>query len=119
MNIIHLIDKIKNHPDYAKVGMILCHNGVVRATSRDGRKVSGLKITVDHEKLHQVIESYKKKEGIIEILAEIFENKDLSVGDDIMFLVVAGDIRENVIQTLNDTLNAIKQTVTSKTEYFI
>ena len=34
-------------------------------------------------------------------------------------LVVAGDIRENVIAVLQDTLNAIKTTVTSKTEYFI
>jgi molybdopterin synthase catalytic subunit len=36
-----------------------------------------------------------------------------------MMLVVAGDIRENVIETLTDTLNAIKSTVTSKTEYFL
>jgi len=35
-----------------------------------------------------------------------------------MFLVVAGDIRETVIQVLTDTLNAIKTTVTSKTEFF-
>jgi len=35
-----------------------------------------------------------------------------------MLLVVAGDIRENVISTLRDTLNAIKTTVTSKTEFF-
>jgi molybdopterin synthase catalytic subunit len=34
-----------------------------------------------------------------------------------MLLVVAGDIRENVIAVLNDTLNAIKTGVTSKTEF--
>jgi molybdopterin synthase catalytic subunit len=39
------------------------------------------------------------------------------VGDDIMLLVVAGDIRENVIAVLNDTLNAIKTSVTNKTEF--
>jgi hypothetical protein len=33
--------------------------------------------------------------------------------------VVAGDIRENVITILNDTLNAIKTTVTQKTEFFV
>ena len=36
-----------------------------------------------------------------------------------MLLVVAGDIRENVIAVLNDTLNAIKTTVTKKTEVFV
>jgi len=113
-----MIDSIKRHPDYHQAGMILCHNGVVRDTSRDGRKVSGLTISVDHKKLRQVVETYKKKPGIVEILVEIAENKKLVVGDDVMFLVVAGDIRETVIRVLTDTLNAIKSTVTHKTEFF-
>jgi molybdopterin synthase catalytic subunit len=119
MNLIRLIDKIKKHPDYHQTGMILCHNGVVRGTSRDGRNVSGLTITVDHEKLRQVIEKNKLKPGITEILVEIAENKHLFVGDDVMFIVVAGDVREHVISVMNDTLNTIKRTVTKKTEFFI
>jgi len=119
MNLTHMIDTIKKHPDYHRAGMILCHNGVVRDTSRDGRKVSGLTLSVDHKKLRQVIETYKKKPGIVEILVEIAENRNLSVGDDVMLLVVAGDIRENVIAVLSDTLNAIKTTVTQKTEFFV
>ncbi len=119
MNLTHLIDTVKKHPDYDKAGMILCHNGIVRSTSRDGRKVSGLKVTVNHEKLKQVIDENKKKPGIVEILVEIADNKDLSLGDDVMLLVVAGDIRDNVIPALSDTLNAIKTTVTSKTEFFV
>ena len=119
MDLTRMIDSIKRHPDYHQAGMILCHNGVVRDTSRDGRKVSGLTISVDHEKLRQVVETYKKKPGIVEILVEIAENRNLAVGDDVMFLVVAGDIRENVIAVLKDTLNAIKTTVTQKTEFFV
>ena len=118
MQLINLIDTIKKHPEYHKAGMILCHNGVVRGTSRDGRKISGLSISVDHNKLKKVIESQKKRSGIIEILVDIAENRHLKVGDDVMLLVVAGDIRENVIFVLNDTLNAIKTTVTQKTEFF-
>jgi molybdopterin synthase catalytic subunit len=119
MNLPKLIENIKNHPDYNRVGMILCHNGVVRGTSRNGRRVSGLKISVDHEKLHQIIELQRNRPGIIEILVEIAENKDLSLGDDVMYLVVAGDIRDNVLPVLEDTLNAIKETVTHKTEYYL
>lgn len=119
MNLAVLIEKIKKHPDYEKVGMILCHNGVVRGASRNGRKVSGLKIAVDHEKLKKIIDENKKRPGIVEILVEIEENEELSVGEDVMFLVVAGDIRDNVIMTLNDTLNAIKTTVTKKTEFYL
>jgi len=118
MDLTHMIDTIKNHPAYHRAGMILCHNGVVRDTSRDGRKVSGLTLSVDHEKLRQVVETNKKKPGIVEILVEIAENRNLAVGDDVMLLIVAGDIRENVIAVLSDTLNAIKTTVTQKTEFF-
>ena len=49
MNIEALINKIKHHPNYHRAGMILCHNGVVRESARDGRRVTGLKVKVDHE----------------------------------------------------------------------
>lgn len=114
-----LIDRIKQHPDAKRTGMILCHNGVVRGTSRDGRLVRGLKVSVDHRKLDQIIAEYKKRPGITDILVEIFADRDLAVGDDVMYLVVAGDIRENVIAVLQSALNAIKTSVTSKTEYFV
>lgn len=119
MNIDKLIERIKRHPDYHRVGMILAHNGVVRGTSRDGRPVRGLHVTVDQEKLATIIETHKSRPGIIDILVEIDSNRDLAVGDDVMALVVAGDIRENVISTLHDALDAIKSTVTHKTEYLI
>jgi len=119
MEIMNLLDRIKQHPDYHRAGMILCHNGVVRETSREGRKVSGLRLRVDHERLKQVIDTHKTRPGIIEILVEIAEDRDLSVGDDVMLLVVAGDIRENVISALTDTLNAVKSSVTEKTQFFV
>ncbi len=119
MNLNAMIESIKLHRDYEKVGMILCHNGVVRSTSRDGKKVSGLKVHVDHEKLNKIIEKNRKRTGIVEILIEIAENTELAVGDDVMYLVVAGDYRENVISVLHDTLNEVKSTVTSKTEFFV
>ena len=98
--------------------MILCHNGVVRATTRDGRKVKGLKVSVDHAKLEQILIEQSQKSGIVDIQVNIVENKNLAVGDDIMHLIVAGDIRENVISVLRETLDAIKTKVTKKIEYF-
>ncbi len=118
MTLVRLLEQIKKHPDFHRAGMVLCHNGVVRGTSRDGRKVSGLRVVVDHQKLNRIIDSNKKLSGILDILVHINENKDLRVGDDVMYLIVAGDVRENVISVLQDTLNEIKSTVTQKTEYF-
>lgn len=118
MNADKLIAKIKSHPDYARVGMILCHNGVVRGTSRDGRPVKGLRVAVDHQRLEQILAAQRGRPGIVEIQVEIAADTDLAVGDDVMLLVVAGDVRETVIAVLSDTLNAIKSSVTAKTEFF-
>lgn len=118
MNAAHMLHSVKSHPDFHCAGMVLCHNGVVRATSRDGRPVSGLSVAVDHDRLAEVMAEARRTPGIVDIQVEIAENQKLSVGDDVMVLIVAGDIRENVIRTLETTLNAIKTTVTSKTEYF-
>ncbi len=119
MELKTLIDAVKERSDFDQAGMILAHNGVVRGTSRDGRKVSGLKVHVDHDLLATILEKNRKRPGILDIQVWINENNDLSVGDDVMYIVVGGDFRENVIAALESTLNEIKTTVTQKTEYFI
>jgi molybdopterin synthase catalytic subunit len=119
MNIQRLIDRMKAHPEADKIGMILCHNGIVRGTSRDGRVVSGLVVSVDEERLASVLETHRRMPGIVDIQVEIIADRPLSVGDDVMAIVVGGDIRENVIAALSDTLNTIKAEVTAKKQFFI
>ena len=119
MNIQRLIDRIKAHPEAAKIGMILCHNGIVRGTSRDGRSVSGLTVSVDEDKLASVLETHRRMPGIVDIQVEIVAGRPLAVGDDVMAIVVGGDIRENVIAALSGALNAIKSEVTVKKQFFI
>ncbi len=118
MNISKMMDTIKQHPEFDKVGMVLCHDGIVRGTSRDGRKIKQLRVSVDHQKLDKIVSEQKKRPGILDIRVEIAEDRDLRIGDDVMFLSVAGDIRENVIAVLTDTLNQIKTVVTKKKEDF-
>ena len=119
MDLAQIVDRVKKHPQYDRVGMLLCHNGVVRATSRAGRTVRGLRVAVDRRRLAEILETYRSRPGIVDIQVEIAADQDLAVGDDVMFLVVAGDVRENVIQTLEAALNDIKSDATRKTEYFI
>jgi len=118
MNLNALIDRIKAHPDFPKVGMILSHVGVVRGTSRDGRPVSGLELAADRDALAAILAEQRRRPGIVDILVEIQEGS-LKVGDEVMFIVVAGDVRDHVIPVLADTLNAIKGQVTRKKEHFI
>ncbi len=98
-----------------KAGMILIHNGIVRATSRDGSKVTEIHVTVDHERLKAILDEARREPGIVAVEVEIAQGR-LKVGDDIMLLGVAGDIRENVLAILASTLDKIKSEVTSKKE---
>ena len=115
MSLADLVAQVKHHPRYREVGMILCHNGVVRGTSRDGRPVVELTVKADRTRLAEILVEMKSRPGIIEVLAEVREGT-LLVGDDVMYVAVAGDIRENVFPVLEDTVNTIKRNVTKKTE---
>ena len=115
MDMNALIGKIKERSDFHKVGMILCHNGVVRGTSRDGAPVSSVRVRADREAIDAVVAEQKTRPGIVEILVEVNEGL-LEVGDDLLAIVVAGDIREHVIPVLTDTLNAVKARGTHKQE---
>jgi molybdopterin synthase catalytic subunit len=115
MALMEMIARVKAHPEYGRVGMILCHNGVARGTSRDGTPVTELDVRADPARLDEIIAEMKARPGIVEVLAEVREGT-LRVGDDVMYVVVAGDFRENVFPVLMDAVNAIKRDVTRKAE---
>ncbi len=115
MKLTDLVAQVKRHPDFSKVGMILCHNGVVRGSSRDGKPVSEVTVRADRKRLEAVLRAIKAMPGIIEVLAHVNEGT-LKVGEDVMYVVVAGDFRENVFDAIIAAVNRIKAEVTSKTE---
>ena len=115
MTLEEMLVKIKSHPRIGEAGMILCHNGIVRGTSRKGEPVGAIKVRADHESLNSVISEIKARPGIIEVLVELNEGT-LSVGDDIMVVAIAGDIREHVFPALQDLVQRIKQQITEKEE---
>jgi molybdopterin synthase catalytic subunit len=118
VTLAQMVAQMKAHPRFSEAGMVLAHNGVVRENSRDGKPVSGLEIEVNHDRLEQILAKERARPGILDIQVHIQENRPLKVGDDVMYLVVAGNIRENVIAALTDTLNQIKAEATRKTQFF-
>ncbi|CAG37604.1 molybdenum cofactor biosynthesis protein MoaE [Desulfotalea psychrophila] len=119
MNISAKIAELKKRPDFAEnVGMILAHNGVVRKWSRAQEgKINVLEVRANKNKIEALRQEYLKHEGIYEILVESHSGK-FYPGDDLLFIVVAGDIRENVKPVLSDLLNRIKSEAIEKREIF-
>ncbi len=110
-------DELKARDGMAGAGMVLVHNGIVRANDLAGNTVEKIDVKADGERLQEIIDSAEKLEGIIAADAWIVEGT-LSVGDDIMLLGIAGDTRNRVIKALAETLDAIKAGVTSKTQHY-
>jgi len=110
-----LVEKIKREMDPSKVGMIACHNGVVRGTSRAGELAEYLEIDVDADVWERVLEEMRSEPGIAAVEAYLFTGRR-QVGDDVMYIAVAGDIRENVLPVLEKTLNRLKKEAVKKRE---
>jgi len=95
---------------------VLVHNGVVRAWSRKDRGgVEALEVVPDQEKVEAIRREYLKKPGIFDIVIEAKSGRFLP-GDDLLFIVVAGDIRENVKPVLAELLDRIKAEAVRKKE---
>jgi len=118
MDLQEMVAKIKARPDADRIGMIACHNGVVRRTSRDGRIVEGLEVKVDWNLLNNILNDMRARPGITEVAAHLIEGTR-EVGDDLMLVAVAGDIREHVFPVLEETVERIKREVTRKQEFYV
>jgi molybdopterin synthase catalytic subunit len=116
MDIQEMINKLKIHPDSSKIGMIATHLGVVRGTSRDGKGVTGIKVSYDYDVIADIISDIKSMPGIVEVLVNATEG-ELRVGDEILAVAVAGDIRENVFKALIEAVDRIKTESSGKQEY--
>ena len=117
MSINNMIDTLKAHSEYSKMGMIASHLGVVRGTSLDGRKVVGIEVQLDRNVIDNIIAETKKMPGIIEVLIETSEGT-LKVGDEIMTVAVGGDTRDHVFPALMAAVDRIKREGTKKKEIF-
>ncbi len=119
MDINKAIADLKQEPGFAdNVGMLLVHNGVVRGWSRkDHAEVTAIEVTPDLEKIESIRKDIEAREGIFRALAHA-NGGLMQPGDDVLFLVVAGDIRENVKAALADFLDRVKAEAVTKREVF-
>ena len=88
--------------DLQSLGMILYHNGIVLATTKDGNLVKVMKRSYNEAKLGTTVQTFKKKDGMADIRVWINEGV-LQIGDDIMNVCVAGRFRMDVLPSFART----------------
>ena len=106
---------VKSQPGSAAIGMILAHQGIVRGTTRLGESVTGMSLSADSKRFGEVLAEAGTWPGIFAVRGWVNEG-ELSVGDDIMRVVVAGDIREHVFEGLQRLVSLIKTEVLTESE---
>lgn len=116
------LQEAKESPDAGKVGMYLSHNGVVRATARaavrEGQEVppvTGMHFSWDAEAVQAAVDAVKAMEGVFYVRVWLNEGF-LRVGDDIMQVLVGGDIRPRTVAALEALLGGLKGHCVRETE---
>ena len=113
----------KQHESAARIGMYLTHNGIVRETPkakvRQGvdtqNRVAGMHFSHDRRKVEQAIADTYRMDGIYYIRAWLAEG-ELQVGDDIMYVLIGGDIRPHVVDALQYLVGRIKNECVEEVE---
>ena len=119
------LSEAKKDPSAANVGMYLIHNGTVRQTPKKKVRygddtvsdVTGMYFAYDEEKVAAAISETYKLEGIYYIKTWL-NSGELSVGDDIMYVLVGGDIRPHVIDALQFLVGKIKNECVIENEHY-
>ena len=109
------LQEAKAHESAPKIGMYLTHNGIVRQTAkamvRNGAEntqaVTGMEFSYDAAKVDAVIADTYRMEGIYYIKVWLNEGT-LDVGDDIMYVLIGGDIRPRVVDALQYLVSRVK-----------
>jgi len=109
------LKEAKSDERAANVGMFLVHNGIVRQTPKDkvrkgiddGSKVKEMEFSYDKDKVDKAVEEAYKMDGIFYVRVWLNEGC-LQVGDDIMYVLIGGDIRPHVVDALQSLVERIK-----------
>ena len=115
----------KTDPNAAHCGMYLCHTGVVREDAKaavrngvnDTQTVRGMQFSYDAEHLSTIIAEAKTLPGIYYVRVWLNEGT-LQVGDDIMHILIGGDIRPHVISALEHLVGRIKNECIEEKELY-
>lgn len=118
------LQEAKKHESAEKIGMYLTHNGIVRKSAKakvrygeDAKEVSGMLFSYDRKKVEEAVAAAYQMKGIYYIKVWLNEGT-LKVGDDIMYVLIGGDIRPHVVEALQFLVGKLKNECVEETEIY-
>lgn len=114
ITLLDIIQNVKNKPEFQKAGAIALFIGVVRGETLKGEKVQKLELEAYEEKANEVLskicEDLKKKKGIVDVQIHHLIG-EFNVGEDLVYVMVAGAHRRNIFPTLQEAVERYKKEV--------
>jgi len=111
LSLSELLKSVKERSGFHRAGAIATFVGVVRGETLGGEDVEGLELEAYEEQANKVLggicEDLKKREGVIDVQIHHFVGK-FSVGEDLVYVVVAGAHRQNVFGVLQEAVERYK-----------
>lgn len=115
----------KAHESAEKIGMYLTHNGIVRKSAKakvrlgeeNTKDVKGMMFSYDQEKVDEAVKETLQMEGIYYVRTWL-NSGELVVGDDIMYVLIGGDIRPHVVDALQFLVGKLKNECVEETEIY-
>lgn len=107
-----IIKGVKDRQDFHKAGGIAVFIGVVRGETLKGEIVQKLELEAYQEKADEVLanicEELRKKEGIVDVQIHHLLG-EFRVGEDLVYVLVAGSHRKNVFPVLEEAVDRYKK----------
>ncbi len=112
VSLIDLMEDIRSGSEVHRAGAIGCFVGIVRGVAKEGDEVRRLEFEAHKraamKSLRKIASDILNRPGVVDI--RIHHNVgELGVGDDIVYIVVAGGHREDVFQALRDAIDRLKE----------
>ncbi|WP_309493053.1 molybdenum cofactor biosynthesis protein MoaE [Candidatus Hecatella orcuttiae] len=109
-----MLEKLRENPRFHEVGAIGIFIGIVRGFSSEGKPVRSLSYEAYEDEAPAAMEKIRKetlaKPSVIEVQIHHVVD-DLNLGEDIVYVLVAGSSREDVFPTLQATVDRMKAEV--------
>ena len=111
-NIQSLLENSRKNTNFAKSGAIATFIGVVRNENNEGQKVISLKMQAYEEKANEVLNAIAKdlseKPGIVDVQIHHLLG-EFKVGEEVVYVSVAGAHREEVFSVLREAVERYKK----------
>jgi len=107
-----LINQVRKNPNFHKAGAIGIFVGVVRGENLEGRVVKKLELEAYEEKANEALEEICAellgREGIVDVQIHHLIG-EFDVGEDLVYVIVAGSHRHHVFPVLEEAVERYKR----------